>query len=224
MSRGQAAPEPGSSTDRPTVLVTGFEPFDGMASNPSWEAARAVQDYWASRESREAAEVVARRLPVDFVQAPRALAALVAEVRPELVLSLGVAVGRQELGIERVAINCVDARIPDEAGLQPRGAWIDHQAPAAYFSTLPLRAVVDAWERSRIPGRISNSAGTYVCNRVMFELLGHAEHWGLEQAGFLHVPPTPGLHPGSEQGLPQEVTDRGVVLAVETMLRLRHRD
>ena len=205
----------------PTILVTGFEPFDGMDSNPSQAAALAAAEAFrtgsgqGSGEHDAAARVEARILPVAFGQAPQALVEAIREVRPDAVVSLGVAVGRSHLCVERVALNCADARIPDNTGWQPVDEPIAPEGPAAYFTTLPMRGILAAWEREGLPGRVSNSAGTYVCNRVMYEGLHRAEELGVRSAGFLHVPPTPGLWRG-QQGptLTQRQIDRGVLEAV----------
>ena len=221
-----------------TVLVTGFEPFDGMPGNPSELAAvAAARAFPAPAEfvSRggfssddavldgsaglsRSLQVVARILPVAFDQAPKALVESIREVRPWAVVSLGVAVGRSHLCVERVALNCADARIPDNTGRQPVDELIDPAGPAAYFTTLPMRRMLTAWEAEGLPGRISNSAGTYVCNRVMFEGLHRAEELGVMRVGFLHVPPTPGLwRDQQDPTLEQEQIDRGVVSAVQTL-------
>lgn len=193
-----------------TVLVTGFEPFAGLAANPSWEAARAAQCLDGPRGA-----IVARCLPVDFDEAPAALRRAVQEVRPDVVVSLGVAVGRSRMSVERVALNCADAAIPDNAGRQPVDEPIDPEGPPAIFSTLPLRGILAAWAEADVPGRISDSAGTYVCNRVMYEGLALAAEHGVRASGFIHVPATPGLARDPQTAvLAQERIDAAVRAAV----------
>lgn len=185
-----------------TVLVTGFEPFGGLSENPSRTAALAA--------AKALPRVRARILPVEYRAAPHALAAAIREVRPETVVCLGVAVGREQLCVERVALNCADARIPDNTGAQPRDEWIDPAAPAALFASLPIRRILRTWQEAGLPARISETAGTYVCNRVMFEALARAERLGVSRAGFLHVPDT--------RQMPQDRIDHGVRLAVGSLL------
>lgn len=198
------------------ILVTGFDAFDGLSANPSWEAARRV----AEEEFAAGADIVAERLPVSFEDAPRRLAELVEKHRPGVVINIGVAMGRPSLCVERVAINCMNAGIPDNSGRQP----VDEEAvpggPAAYFSTFPLRQIVDAWEAEGLPGRISNTAGTYVCNRIMYDVLHHASDYGVRRAGFLHVPLTrEASGPDDLPVMDQRDIDRGVRLAVREVVR-----
>lgn len=185
-----------------TVLVTGFEPFGGLSENPSRTAALAAAEALP--------RVRARILPVEYRAAPQALVEAIREVRPETVVCLGVAVGREQLCVERVALNCADARIPDNTGAQPRDEWIDPDAPAALFTSLPIRRILRTWQEAGLPARISETAGTYVCNRVMFEALARAERLGVSRAGFLHVPDT--------RQMPQDRIDHGVRLAVGSLL------
>lgn len=198
------------------ILMTGFDAFGGLSANPSWTAARHVAD----RGSTSSVDVVAERLPVSFEEAPRRLAELIRRYRPSAVINLGVAIGRQSLCVERVAINCLDAGIPDNSGRQP----IDEEAvpggPTAYFSTLPLREIVSAWDAEGLPGRISNTAGTYVCNRTMYETLHTAAENGVVRGGFIHVPLT--RESSGAEDLPvldQRHIDRGVHLALNEVVR-----
>src|SRR5690348_13958078 len=143
---------------RPTVLLTGFDPFAGDAINPSWEIVRALDG-----ETIAGHRVVAEKLPVVFGDALHALRATISRTEPALVICTGVATTRTRLSIERVAINVDDARIPDNAGSQPIDVPVAHGGPAAYFSTLPIKAMLRALEQAGIPAEISQTAGTYVC-------------------------------------------------------------
>lgn len=170
----------------PTVLVTGFEPFDGDAVNPSWEVARALQGWQVG-----GATVQAVRLPCVFGQATERLHAALARHQPVLVVGLGLAAGRAEWQPERVAINCDDARIADNAGQQPIDAPVVAGGPAAYFSTLPIKAIVRALRTAGLPASVSNSAGTFVCNHVFYALMHSLRTQSGVRGGFVHVPCLP---------------------------------
>lgn len=167
------------------ILLTGFEPFGGEAINPSWEVARALQGQVIA-----GALVESRCLPTSFGAAPRALAQALAEVQPGLVISLGQASGRTEISIERVAVNLIDARIPDNAGERPQDVAIRAEAPAAYFSTLPIKAMRNGLRAAGHPAGLSLSAGAFVCNQVFFELQHQLAGQGL-MSGFIHIPALP---------------------------------
>jgi pyroglutamyl-peptidase len=170
------------------VLLTGFEPFDRETVNPSWEAVRAL-DGW-----RQGAAVVhARRIPCVFGAALVALDAAIDELQPQLVLAVGQAGGRSEFTPERVAINVDDGRIGDNAGHQPIDQPVVAGAPAAYFSTLPIKAMVRDLRAAGIPAAVSNSAGTFVCNHLFFGLMHRAATRPVPgmRAGFIHVPYLP---------------------------------
>jgi pyroglutamyl-peptidase len=166
----------------PTVLLTGFTPFDGDALNPSWQAVRAL-------DGRRIAghRVVAVELPTEFGAALPALRRTLRVARPRLAIAFGLAGGRAGISLERVALNVIDARIPDNAGAQPIDVPVLRSGPAAYFSTLPIKAMLAALQRSDIPAGISQTAGTYVCNQVFYALM-HAARRQRFQAGFVHVP------------------------------------
>ncbi|HIY24825.1 MAG TPA: pyroglutamyl-peptidase I [Candidatus Brachybacterium merdigallinarum] len=169
------------------VLLSGFEPFGGEESNPSWEAVRAA----APRLCERGIEAVALELPVVFERAGQALLAAVREHRPSLVLATGLAAGRTAITPERVAINIRDARIPDSSGAQPVDEPVVPGGPVGLFSTLPIKVMVAAARDVGVPAAVSQTAGTYVCNDV-FYALQHALDGDPELAGFrggfVHVP------------------------------------
>ena len=169
-----------------TVLLTGFEPFDQDTINPSWEAVRLLDGVLLSDDVR----IVARLLPCAFAEAPARLTEFLAQLAPEMVIAVGLASGRADLSVERVAINLNDARIPDNQGLQPIDTPVVAQGPAAYFSTLPIKAMVRAIKAAGIPASVSHTAGTFVCNQV-FYCLQHALAGTGVRGGFIHVPPLP---------------------------------
>jgi pyroglutamyl-peptidase len=167
-----------------TVLLTGFEPFDGAAINPSWEAVRRL-DGW----SGDGFIVEARELPCVFGDAAEALRAYVDALQPDLVIAVGQAGGRPEISVERIAINVDDARIPDNAGRQPVDLPIVADGPAAWFTTLPIKAIVAAIRARGIRAGVSQTAGTFVCNHVFYALMHHLRGRGeAVKAGFIHVP------------------------------------
>ncbi|WP_448953718.1 pyroglutamyl-peptidase I [Labrys neptuniae] len=175
-----------ASKSPPIVLVTGFEAFEGDTSNASWEIARAL-DGW----SCEGASIRAVELPCVFGAAIDKLDEALAQGRPELVICLGQASGRTEITPERVAINCDDARIADNAGRRPIDVPVIPGAPSAYFSSLPVKAIVRDLRAAGLPASLSNTAGTFVCNHVFFALMHRlATSRGLAQTrgGFVHVP------------------------------------
>ena len=165
-----------------TVLLTGFEPFNGVAINPSWEAVRAL-DGW----SGPGFAVVARQLPCVFGTALDVLRESIAGVKPDIVIAVGQAGGRSEISLERVAINVDDASIRDNAGNQPVDTPVAADGPAAYFTTLPVKAIVKALRLRGFPSGVSQTAGTFVCNHVFYGLMHHAVGQPLK-AGLIHVP------------------------------------
>jgi len=169
----------------PIILLTGFAPFGGEAVNPSWNAVSRLDG-----ESIEGHRIVARRLPVEFGAALDALRAAIEETSPGLVLCVGQAAGRAQLSLERIAINVDDARIPDNAGASPIDAPIVADGPAAYFATLPIKAMLAALREAGIPAEVSQTAGTYVCNHVFYGLM-HALRDRPVRGGFLHIPYAP---------------------------------
>jgi len=178
------------------VLVTGFEPFGGERVNPSWEVVKQLGDLELS-----GAQIVVRQLPCVFGKAIEALNAAIDDVHPEMVLCVGQAGGRSDFSVERVAINIDDARIPDNEGNEPVDAAIVADGPAAYFSSLPIKTIVNGLRESGIPASVSQTAGTYVCNHVMYGLMHRLAQpsCNVVKGGFIHIPYLPeqaAKHPG----------------------------
>lgn len=169
---------------RPVILITGFEPFGGERVNPSIEAARRLDG-----EVLDGAVVRAVELPCVFGEAIFVLREALARHRPALVLALGQAASRTDFSVERVAINVDDARIPDNRGLQPVDEPVVAGAPAAYFSTLPVKAMVAALRTAGLPASVSQTAGTFVCNHVFYGLMHHLPAGA--RGGFMHLPLLP---------------------------------
>jgi len=178
-----------------TVLLTGFEPFNQETINPAWEAVRAL-DGW--RETGFA--VVSRQLPCVFGAAIDSMRAAIDELQPALVIAVGQAGGRVDMSIERVAINVDDAPIRDNRQQQLVDKPIVDGGPAAYFSTLPIKAIVRELRAAGLPASVSQTAGTFVCNHVFYGLM-HALALRPEvKAGFIHIPYLPeqaAAHPGA---------------------------
>lgn len=164
------------------VLLSGFEPFGGEKVNPSLELVRRLQD-----ERWEGVEVHCVQLPVVFGEAIAKMNEAIAALNPDVVIGIGQAGGRTALSIERVAVNVDDASIPDNAGNQPIDRAIRPDGPAAYFSTLPIKTMMRAAQEAGVPAAISNTAGTYVCNHLMYGIL-HALQGSEAIGGFIHIP------------------------------------
>lgn len=170
----------------PTILLTGFEPFDGQSTNPSWDAVRALHGKRIAGH-----RVIARRLPVAFDASLKDLQAALRETSPALVVCLGLAGGRERISLERVAINVDDARIPDSQGRQPVDEAIVPGGPAAYFSTLPIKSMLAGLRDAGFPVEISQTAGTYVCNHVFYGLMHALRRRRKTRGGFIHIPYSP---------------------------------
>lgn len=198
----------------PRCLVTGFEPFDGDALNPSWLIARSLHGL-----DLGGVRVQAEQLPCAFDQAGPALQAALRRHRPRLVLALGQA-ARSAIGMERVALNVIDARIADNAGVQPIDVPVLAAAPPAYFSTLPLKAMTAALRSDGLAAEVSNSAGTFVCNQVFFLLMHALRRRTGVRGGFVHVPmlPEQAAARGLGAGMPLDVMQHGVRLALQAAL------
>lgn len=193
------------------LLVTGFEPFGGEVINPSWELARSL-----SGEVVAGARIVAVQLPCVFGEALQRLDEALQRVRPTTVLAIGQAGGRCDLSLERVAINVDDARIPDNAGAQPVDEAIVADGPAAYFSTLPIKAIVAGLRAAGYPASVSQTAGTFVCNHLFYGLQHRLDGLGV-RSGFMHIPYLPeqaARHPGAPS-LPLPTLIEATRLALE---------
>ena len=166
-----------------TVLVTGFTPFAGEDTNPSWEIVKELPDSIAGYCIEKL------NVPTEFGKAIDVAAKAIDKIQPKVVLCFGQAGGRSRMSVERVAINVDDARIADNAGKQLIDEPIRRNAPAAYFCTVPVKAMVANMVRAGVPAEVSNSAGTFVCNHLIYGVLHHIASQGYAiRAGFVHVP------------------------------------
>lgn len=198
------------------ILLTGFEPFDGQSINPSEEIAREINDATIVRH-----KVIGALLPCVFGAAIKELKHQIKLHEPIAVICLGQAGGRAEITPERVAINLDDARIPDNAGQQPVDKPVVKDGPAAYFSTLPIKAIVHELQRHHIPAAISPTAGSFVCNHVFYGLMHElALHRPEVRGGFIHVPFVP-EQTTDKPSLPFETMTEAVRLAIAATIEYR---
>lgn len=211
-----AAIHPAAAHGSPCVLVTGFDPFGGQSVNPSWQAVQALHGSTVLGH-----RIVGAQLPTVFGLSVQVLRDLLRQLRPTLVLCTGQAGGRAAISLERVAINVDDARIPDNAGAQPVDVPVVPEGPAAYFSSLPIKAMLQSLLDEGINAEVSQTAGTFVCNHVfyglMHELACDPQLQGT-RGGLVHVPWLP------EQGQPSMRLDevvRGLQLAIGCALTTR---
>lgn len=198
----------------PCVLITGFDAFGGDALNPSWLAAQALHGRIVAGH-----RIVAVQLPTVFRSSAEVLLAAMRRHGPALVLGCGQAGGRAAISLERVAVNVQDARIPDNAGAQPVDLPVVAGGPAAYFTRLPIKAMLAALQRECLPAEVSQTAGTFVCNHVFYALM-HAlatePAFAATRGGFVHVPWLPVQ---GQPSLPLEAMVHGLRTAVDCALR-----
>lgn len=168
------------------ILVTGFEPFGGETLNPSWEVVKQLEGM-----TIDDCRVVTRQLPCVFGESLTVLNSAIDELNPTVVIALGQAGGRVDITVERIGINVDDARIPDNRGQQPIDVAIVPDGPAAWFSSLPIKAMVAAMREKGIPASVSQTAGTFVCNHVMYGLLHKISERTNVKGGFIHIPYLP---------------------------------
>lgn len=202
-----------------TVLITGFEPFGGETLNPSWEVVKLL-DGMIIDDCR----VVARQLPCVFGESLEVLNAAIDALQPSVVLAIGQAGGRVDVTVERVAINVDDARIPDNRGQQPVDVAIVSGGPAAWFSTLPIKAMVEALREAGIPASVSQTAGTFVCNHVMYGVLHKLADRPEVKGGFIHIPYLPeqaAAHPGAPS-MATQTLKQALEIAIRVSLRQDH--
>lgn len=165
------------------VLVTGFDPFGGEAVNPAFEAVKLLPDQIAG------AQIIKLEIPTVFTRSARVVEQAMEEHKPDIVIDVGQAGGRSCMTVEKVAINLAEARIPDNDGEQPFDEPLRADGETAYFATVPVKAMVENMRKHGIPAHISYTAGTYVCNSIMYNVLYliDKKYNGI-RAGFIHVP------------------------------------
>jgi pyroglutamyl-peptidase len=191
------------------VLITGFEPFGGGERNPSAEIALALNG-----RQLHGQEVIGVSLPCVFGEDLKVLRCYLRRYHPNVVVCLGLAGGRSALSVERVAINVADARIPDNAGAAPVDEPVAAGGPVGYWSSLPIKAICAAWREAGLPGEVSQSAGTFVCNHLFYGLMRSLRR-SSARGGFIHVPYAEGQ---GEPCLKLEDMVRGIELAASVAL------
>jgi pyroglutamyl-peptidase len=196
-----------------TILLTGFEAFAGLSSNPSEAIALTFHDQIIGD-----ARIVSKVLPVDGIKAPQILSETLTELEPDAVLMLGLAEGRSQIALERVALNVLEYRIPDNAGVTKHGERVLEGANDALFSSLPIGEILKVWREAQIPAYVSDSAGTYLCNQIMFLTRALRPHI---PAGFIHLPADEILALENLQAfVPLEFQTHAVRLALEVLASL----
>jgi len=197
------------------ILLTGFEPFGAYPSNPAGEVAKAL-------DGRAFGADVVRSavLPVHHAEAALTVSRLLDEIGPRAIVHLGLAGARARIALERVAVNVMDFEIADNVGYRATGEPCVPGGPVAYFSTLPLGAILEALGAEGVPAYLSNTAGTYLCNQTMYTTRHVLERRGLAiPAGFIHLPQSAAMVAAS--GLDQASMDLPLMIrAVETALRV----
>lgn len=199
------------------ILLIGFAPFAGEVVNPSWQAVRTLDGAMIDGH-----RVVARELPTEFGAALPVLRVALRKTRPCVAIAVGLAGGREGVSLERVAINVIDARIPDNAGAQPIDAPIIKGGPAAYFSTLPIKSALLELQGKGIAAHISQTAGTYVCNQVFYALMHAAKRRRGMRAGLVHVPWLPEqAQRHDEPGMARDDMRRALIAIIGASLHKR---
>lgn len=187
------------------ILVTGFDPFGGEKINPAIESVKRLPDKILD------AEIIKLEIPTVIGKSVDKIREKIKEVEPDVVLSIGQAGGRPDITVERVGINCDDCRIKDNEGNQPIDEKVVEDGPAAYFATIPIKAIVEHIKEGKIPASVSNTAGTFICNHVLYGVCHiKATEYPNMRTGFIHIP-----------FLPEQVTDKKNMpsMALETIVK-----
>ena len=198
------------------ILVTGFDPFGGETVNPAYEAVKMLPEQIAG------AEIIKLEIPTVFSKSSVAVEEGIQKYNPDIVINVGQAGGRSHITIEQVAINLADARIPDNAGEQPLNEALQPDGDTAYFATVPIRAMVKHVQVHGLPCSISYTAGTYVCNCVMYNVLYMTQKkYPNIKAGFIHVPfATSQLigNPATTPGMSLDEIEQSLEYAIEAVV------
>ena len=197
------------------ILVTGFDPFGEDTLNPSIEAIKALP------RIIEGAQIIPLEVPTIFYKCADVVQQAIIDVKPNYILSIGQAGGRSELTPERVALNVDDARITDNIGQQPIDQKIQENGKNAYFSELPIKAMVNYMQQKNIPASISNTAGTFVCNHIMYQtLFMTATKFPEIKAGFMHIPfiPEQVIHRPNTPSMSLEHIVEGIIASIQAII------
>ncbi|MCP8970474.1 pyroglutamyl-peptidase I [Ectobacillus ponti] len=200
-----------------TVLVTGFDPFGGDIVNPALEAVKQLEGY-----ASDSFRVEVRELPTVFGRSIEKLRGYMEELQPDLILCVGQAGGRTDMTVERVAINVNDARIPDNASQQPIDTEVVPGGPVAYWSTLPVKALVKEMTEQGIPASVSHTAGTFVCNHIFYGLMHQLAVTGsASRGGFIHIPylPEQAARQAGQPSMALETIVKGLRISIDAAVR-----
>lgn len=197
------------------VLLTGFDPFDNQTVNPALEVVKQLNGQ-ILHQGGQTIQVHARPVSTVFGKCAEEMMRYVQELQPKVVIAVGQAGGRAHITPERIAINIDDARIPDNEGIQPIDSPIISDGPAAYWSTLPIKRMVETLKAAGIASSVSNSAGTFVCNHLFYRLMHNVHTCGLQtSAGFVHIPFLPEqVADSTVPSMPLSQLVRGLELAI----------
>jgi len=202
----------------PKVLLTGFDPFGGESINPALEAVKAF-----SGTTIGGYEIHVKKIPTVFDLSISHLIGAIEETNPDLIICVGQAGGRTDITVERIAVNVNDARIPDNNGNQPIDTEVISGGPAAYWSTLPIKAMVKEMNKKGIPASVSHTAGTFVCNHLFYGLMDYlAKQNKSIRGGFIHIPFLPEQISGANAGQPSlslETIVKGLQAGIEAALQ-----
>lgn len=198
------------------ILVTGFDPFGGEKINPAIESVKKLPDTIAG------ADIIKLEIPTVIGKSVDKIKAKIEEVHPDVVLSIGQAGGRPDITVERVGINCDDCRIKDNEGNQPIDEKVAEDGPAAYFSTLPIKAMVKNIQDGGVPASVSNTAGTFICNHVLYGVahIQTTKHPEM-RTGFIHIPflPEQVVDKKNMPSMALETIVKGLTLAIEAIVK-----
>ena len=198
-----------------TILVTGFDPFGGEPVNPSIETVKRLPDMIAG------AEIIKLEIPTVCHKSLKVIDMAISQYVPDVILSIGQAGGRADITVERVGINIDDCPIPDNEGNQIIDEPVAEDGPAAYFVTVPVKAMVQRIRSKDIPASVSNTAGTFVCNHVTYGVCHLiAEKYPGKRSGFIHIPYLPGqvVNKKSVPSMSQDMMVEAVIAAIEAIV------
>lgn len=198
------------------ILVTGFDPFGGEPINPAIESVKLLPDTIAG------AEIIKLEIPTVVHKSLNKIDEKIKECDPDIILSIGQAGGRPDITVERIGINCDDCRIKDNEGNQPIDEPVFADGPAAYFSALPIKAMVENIKKAGIPASVSNSAGTFICNHVLYGVRYICEHkYPGKKSGFIHIPymTSQAVGKANTPSMSLDDTVKGLTAAIEAIVQ-----
>lgn len=198
------------------ILVTGFDPFGGEKINPAIESVKKLQDTILG------AEIIKLEIPTVYMKSLNKIDEAIEKYNPDVILSIGQAGGRPDITVERVGINIDDYRIKDNEGNQPIDKPIFKDGKNAYFATLPIKAMVEHIKKNNIPASISNTAGTFVCNHVLYGVAYLLDKkYPNKKSGFIHIPflPEQVVNKGGVASMSLDMIVKGLTLAIEAIIK-----